>query len=253
MRSERLSLDCLTGTDPGTMLCEELLPGEIEGVRTELVSIKGPHRTREPADADACTVLIGLAGGGTVAAGGAVFDLVAESIARLPYAEEYEIDVAEGEEIRLLRIVKALDATDKAVVADRPDCAAPDGKRFADCPTYLEGIKSAKTINRTLLREGIIPRFCLGSVETTGPDAVASHEHPMLEQLFLGLRDCRCTVFADDASALLTGNTLLHVPLGSNHSVTVAEGDTLYYLWFDFFETQEGLSWIRDQHVVDEA
>ena len=223
MRSERLSLDSLTGTDPGTVLCEELLPGEIEGVRTELVSIKGPHRTREPADADACTVLIGLAGGGTVAAGGAVYDLVAESIARLPYAEEYEIDVAEGEEIRLLRIVKALDATDKAVVADRPECAAPDGKRFADCPTYLESIKSAKTINRTLL----------------AADSCAEVSS-------------RCTVFADGASALLTGNTLLHVPLGSNHSVTVAEGDTLYYLWFDFFLELAGESWITDQHIIDE-
>ena len=69
--------------------------GEIEGVRTELVSIKGPRRSPEPADADACTVLIGVGGQCSVTTGGAAFDLVAESIARLPYAEQYEIDVAE--------------------------------------------------------------------------------------------------------------------------------------------------------------
>ena len=38
----------------------------------------------------------------------------------------------------------------------------------------------------------------------------------------------------------LTGECLLHIPLASRHGATVDEGDTLYYLWFDFFFTLAG-------------
>ena len=250
---QRFSLDKVSGAEPGAFACEELLPGEIDEVRTELVSIEGPFVASEEPGDEVCVVLIGLAGRGTVQSAGSSFEVVGESIARPPYAAGYTVEVPDGGELHLLRVAKSLDETDRAVIAGRPgELSGLYAARFADCPTYSEGIKSAKTVNRMLLTEGQVPRFCLGSVETTGPDSVGAHEHPMLDQLFLGLRDCRCTVRADDAEALLTGDCLLHIPLGSSHSVSVAEGDTLYYVWFDFFHTLDGEAWIRDQHIMDE-
>jgi len=251
--SKRFALDALRSAEPGTLVREPLLPGQLPEVRTELVSIRGPFEGTEQPAGDVYVLLIGLAGTGAVRSGGASFELVAESLARPPHGKAYEIRVADAAELHVLHVTKSLDETDRKVIADGPaDHAELFACRFADGPTYSEGIKSARTVNRTLLPEGKVPRFCLGSVKTTGPDQVARHKHPMLEQLFLGLRDCRCTVHADDASALLTGNTLLHIPLGSDHAVTVAEGDTLDYLWFDFFHTLADQSWIRDQHITND-
>jgi quercetin dioxygenase-like cupin family protein len=125
-------------------------------------------------------------------------------------------------------------------------------RSFKDCPVYTEDIKSSKSINRMILPEGKVPRFCMGSVETEGPDSVAPHEHPMLDQLFFGLKGCRCTCTADGESQLLTENMLLHIPLGSKHSVSVADGEKLAYIWFDFFLTIEGQKYMDEQHRLEE-
>ncbi|MEO9953785.1 hypothetical protein [Nonlabens sp.] len=71
--------------------------------------------------------------------------------------------------------------------------------KFTDCKSYTEPIKSPNTVSRTILPNKIIPRIAMGTVQTTGPVKVGAHEHPMLEQLFLGLTDNDCTVYADDA------------------------------------------------------
>jgi hypothetical protein len=103
-----------------------------------------------------------------------------------------------------------------------------------------------------ILPEGFVPRFCMGSVETTGPDLVAEHEHPMLDQLFLGLADCKCTCLADGDQTILSENMMLHIPLGSKHSVSVEEKDTLAYIWFDFFFTLQGQDYMREQHKMED-
>ena len=123
---------------------------------------------------------------------------------------------------------------------------------YTKCTEYKESIKSPKTISRTILPENIIPRFCLGSVETTGPDTVGAHAHPMLEQLFFGLAHNDCIVKADEAATTFKENTLLHIPLGSTHGVTVEEGKVLYYIWMDLFRSQEDMSYIRENHITKE-
>ena len=92
----------------------------------------------------------------------------------------------------------------------------------------------------------------MGSVETIGPDEVGEHSHPMLEQVFLGMKNCRCTVWANSNKALLAENMLLHIPLGSKHKVLVKEGDVLSYLWMDFFLSLEGEKYINDQHHMED-
>jgi hypothetical protein len=74
----------------------------------------------------------------------------------------------------------------------------------------------------------------------------------MLDQLFLGLKGCKCSCYADGAETLLTENTLLHIPLGSRHSTSVAEGELLSYIWFDFFLTLEGQRYMSEQHKMDD-
>jgi quercetin dioxygenase-like cupin family protein len=122
--------------------------------------------------------------------------------------------------------------------------------KFEDCQSYTEPIKSPNTISRTILPNKIIPRIAMGTVKTKGPDKVGEHKHPMLEQLFLGLSENKCTVYADGAQQQLTAYSLLHIPLGSTHSVSVDEGETLYYVWMDFFLNKEGEEWLKT-HIVD--
>eukprot|EP01113_Clastostelium_recurvatum_P046264 TRINITY_DN8078_c0_g1_i2.p1 TRINITY_DN8078_c0_g1~~TRINITY_DN8078_c0_g1_i2.p1 ORF type:complete len:268 (-),score=30.90 TRINITY_DN8078_c0_g1_i2:12-773(-) len=119
---------------------------------------------------------------------------------------------------------------------------------YSTARTYKEEIKSPKTTSRTLLPPYIVPRVAIGSVQTTGPDAVAKHSHPMLEQLFFSLEDNECTVECDDQSKSLAGADVLHIPLGSTHGVTVEEGKNLHYIWLDFFLEKEGARWISDMH-----
>jgi hypothetical protein len=86
-----------------------------------------------------------------------------------------------------------------------------------------------------------------------GPDEVGAHEHPMLDQLFLGLAENDMIVHADDDQARLTDFSLLHIPLGSRHGVKAEEGCRMYYMWMDFFLTKEGQEWLKThKHIDDE-
>jgi hypothetical protein len=74
----------------------------------------------------------------------------------------------------------------------------------------------------------------------------------MLEQLFFGLKGNSCSVFADDAYVFFGENVLLHIPLGSNHRVEVANLDKLHYIWIDLFRSNADMSWITQEHIPDD-
>jgi mannose-6-phosphate isomerase-like protein (cupin superfamily) len=120
--------------------------------------------------------------------------------------------------------------------------------RYSECVPYTEAIKSPRTTSRTIVAPTTVPRFCMGSVNARGPDEVAPHSHPMLEQLFFGLPGNACMVTADDAEAVLGERTLLHIPLGSRHGVRVHEDSRMHYVWMDFFRREEDLAWVQEQH-----
>jgi quercetin dioxygenase-like cupin family protein len=158
-------------------------------------------------------------------------------------------DSIEDNSLHLLELI-VTGAQDDAVAA--ADAAArkvlPFALEYKDASTYSESFKSAKTISRTLIPKGIIPRFAAGSVQVIGPDAVGEHSHPMLEQYFLGLPGCNATVKADGETAKLGAWTLLHIPLGSTHGVSVDEGNELHYVWIDLFRDLAGEAWL-DGHI----
>lgn len=123
---------------------------------------------------------------------------------------------------------------------------------YAECKTYRERIKSEKTVSRTLLPAEMFPRLCVGSVQTKGPDQVAAHAHPMLEQIFVGLGENDCIVTAHDADIRFGAWEVLHIPLGSRHAVRVEGGRSLHYVWIDLFREGEDMSWITREHITEE-
>jgi mannose-6-phosphate isomerase-like protein (cupin superfamily) len=195
-----------------------------------------------------------LEGTGTLAARGERFPLEAETIARLPVGWGCEIRVPHGESLHFVLIRKRLEPPDRAELETH--AANNSGayvRRFRDCPRYGESIKSERTVSRTLLPENVVPRMAAGSVEAVGPDEVGAHRHPMLDQLWLGLRGHDVTVHADGASVRMRENELLHIPLGSTHGASVGAGNRMHYVWLDFFESVEAQQWLRQHNPLPAA
>ena len=239
----------MADTPAGSIIQTAIMPREIESVDIEHISVKGAYRMEEPAYTGSYDVLLSIQGEASLLIGSDAFDFNSNCIARIPYYKPFGISVEKEKEFHFLRIRKNLNGSDCRFIAQDPDSySALYLKAISDCPVYTEAIKSDKTVNRMILPEGLVPRFCMGSVYTEGHDSVAEHDHPMLDQLFLGLENCRCTCSADGEKIVLTENMMLHIPLGAKHSVSVLEGDTLYYIWFDFFLTLEGQKYMKEQH-----
>lgn len=150
--------------------------------------------------------------------------------------------------LRFLELVVDLSPTDLAELEQNAGLF-PLFISYSNCKTYKEKIKSDKTISRTLLPEHTFPRLCVGSVQTSGDDRVAAHEHPMLEQLFLGLHGNNCLIHADAATFAFGDGVLLHIPRGSRHGVDVDAPNELHYIWIDLFSNREGMQWIVQEHI----
>lgn len=238
---------------PGEILVRPVLPAEIPGATTHCVSIAGPARHTEPARADQEVVWLFLAGKGSLRTRDHSFAVEDETIARAPSGWSWDIDVPAGESLLAVRVLWKINDDDKAERMKHPgNNAVPYVRKFTDSTPYTEAIKSPKTVSRTILPKNIVPRLVMGTVETTGPDAVGRHKHPMLEQLFVGLRENNCTVSADEARISFPPLSILHIPLGSMHGVEVAEGNKLYYIWIDCFATKEGQEWLKTHKPVQE-
>ncbi len=235
---------------PGVQI-KPVLQGEIKEVSVDQVSIIGPAKHLEPANAGSALVWLVVDGKGTMVAGTSRYEVEGETIARAPQGVAWQIEVPEGQTLHAVRVRRTLTASDLAELKKYPqNNAAPLVKKFRDCTPYGEAIKSPKTVSRTLLPENFVPRMAMGTVETSGPDVVGRHKHPMLEQIFLGLKGNDITVLADDNRANLTGFSILHIPLGSNHGAEVAAGKHLHYVWMDFFVATEGQEWLKNHKAL---
>jgi quercetin dioxygenase-like cupin family protein len=227
-------------------LVKDVLAGEVPGIRASLVSLGPGGRHAEGRSRTEDKVYLVLGGRGAVVADGTPLPVERQTIARLPVGTDTALAADAGSTLDVLVLRHALSDEDRADLAAHPEHqAGPYVRRFSECPTYGEAIKSAKTTSRTLLPKDIVPRMSIGTVETAGPDRVAPHAHPMLEQFFLGLDGNDIVVHADGGRTTLGANVLLHIPLGSSHGAEVAEGKTLHYVWMDFFRDREGLRWLE--------
>lgn len=223
---------------------KEIMPGEIAGLATFFHHLPARRNMTLNPLTQQLRVIIFTAGQGSIVCSRQQF-AVSEIALFAPGAQT-------GFEIRaggLSFIELRIDLTgEERAGLPGSKASAPYFATYSKCETYKEAIKSEKTISRTLLPETVVPRLCIGSVQTSGPDNVGAHAHPMLEQLFLGLPGNHCLVKADAAECLLSGNMLLHIPLGSSHSVSVEAGRQLHYIWIDLFRTSD-MSYISNTHI----
>ena len=248
IKTENLSLSLLETRN--TSVRRAVMDGEIPGLSTVFHTlVRGDCFEPGPRQNEGHVFLFT---GGHGIANIAGFSLGIHEIALLAPVHQRPLSItATGDVLEVLEMIISLNAEDlRELEAGR--AKYPFFISYSDCKTYRERIKSPKTVSRTLLPEHTFPRLCVGSVETTGPDHVAAHQHPMLEQLFFGLHGNRCTVRADGHFAELRENVLLHVPLGSDHSVDVAAPHKLHYVWIDLFRDKSGMDWITREHIIDE-
>ncbi len=230
-----------TNSAPGS---RPLLPGEIAGVQV------AHHRLGQDAlalrgDRLQLVVLFLLAGAATIRSGGVSTRFADKTCYVARPGDDIHIE-ADGH-AEVLEVDWALTEQDYARV-DLAGMAFPIVQDYAASPQYRDYFKSEKTISRTLVGPHVLPRFCMGSVESIGPDRIEPHAHPMLDQLFFSFAENDITLLIDGQRHALGGSTLLHIPLGSDHGVDVSPGKRMHYLWLDFFQRHEDMDYIAEVH-----
>jgi hypothetical protein len=229
---------------------KEVLEGEISGVSTFYLEVpEGQSYVYKPVKGSVSVFLV-THGTGSISQGSSQFDVSNVNLFVPSVHETASVKAGRGS-LGVLEIRIMLNADEFKSVSQETG-KLPYFVDYTKCAEYKEAIKSPKTTSRTIIPENIIPRFCLGSVETSGPDEVGAHAHPMLEQLFFGLPANDCTVKADEAVTEFSENMLLHIPLGSTHGVKVEDGKHLYYIWMDLFRSQKDMSYIKENHITND-
>ena len=228
-----------------------ILENEIKDVHVEHIAITDEHTIIDTADEGYKTIYLFIKGRGNISAGNTDYEIVPETIFLPNSVESTTISSASKEPLHYLKISCKLSAQDQRDLLDLPAVNTQNAyyAKFSDCQSYSEAIKSPNTVSRTILSNEYIPRIAMGTVQTKGPDKVAAHEHPMLEQLFLGLSENNCIVYADDNKKDFPEFSVLHIPLGSRHSVAVEKDKVMYYVWMDFFVDKKGEEWLKTHNI----
>lgn len=121
-------------------------------------------------------------------------------------------------------------------------------QKYEECNQYREEFKSTKSISRAMIDHHILPGFCMGSNESYGPDNVGKHAHPLLDQFFFSFEDNEVDLLIDDMVQPYKGNTLIHIPLGSDHGVSIPSGKKMHYVWIDFMVDPGAVDYLDEVH-----
>lgn len=226
---------------------ESILENEIKGIIIERVAITGENAIIDYYDEAYRTIYLFVLGKGNVTIENLRYEITPETILLPNIVRKTTISAAKNDTIHYLKITCKLSDQDLIDLKKFPTENTQNiyYAKFTDCRSYTEAIKSPNTTSRTILPNKFIPRVAMGTVQTKGQDKVGAHEHPMLEQLFLGLSKNNCVVFADDAKVDFPEYSILHIPLGSRHSVAVEEDEIMYYVWMDFFLNKKAEEWLK--------
>lgn len=231
-----------------------ILNNEIDGVTSEHVTITSHVTKNVKVNKKHKTIYLFIKGYGNLTSGAKTYDIVPETIMLPNTVEDISFKPVKNDTLHYLKISvfqTELDIEDiKTFPKENTDNIY--FAKFTDCKSYTEPIKSPQTTSRTILPNKYIPRVAMGTVKTIGPDAVGAHEHGMLEQLFLGLTHNQTIVYADEAQVDFPEYSLLHIPRGSSHSVSVNANNEMYYVWMDFFVDKDGEAWLKTHNTKDD-
>lgn len=233
---------------------KSILENEIKGIDVAHIAITGENAILDYSKEGYKTIYLFVKGQGNVIAANTSYEIVPETILLPNIAKDIAIKAAENDTLHFLKISSKLTTQDLLDLKEFPADNTQNVyyAKFTDCKSYTEPIKSPNTVSRTILPNKYIPRIAMGTVQTKGPDKVGAHEHPMLEQLFLGLSKNNCVVYADDAKIGFSEYSVLHIPIGSSHSVSVEKDEIMYYVWMDFFLDKKGEEWLKTHEVTDD-
>ncbi|MBM4153210.1 MAG: hypothetical protein FJ220_06790 [Kiritimatiellaceae bacterium] len=222
---------------------QQILPNEIKGAETFMLSLQrgnGLDTTSLPGHQ---IILLIISGEAVANSQNQSFTLTRRSLFAAKPGEFAALTATT--DCKILKIQMELYPEEKVNIQH---ALYPMVRHYAACEKYRDYFKSEKTVSRTLVHPFTLPRFCMGSVETTGIDRIEPHAHAMLDQLFYSFEDNSCDLLIDDASYRFEGNRLLHIPLGSAHGVQANPGDVVNYIWIDFFESSAAMQYLVDVH-----
>ncbi|MBP0902942.1 cupin domain-containing protein [Mariniflexile gromovii] len=231
-----------------------ILNNEIPGVTTEHITLTSAVTKKVANDKAHKTIYLFIKGYGQLTSGGKTYEIVPETIMLPNNVTDIAFKPIENDTLHYLKISVFQTELDLEDIKTFPKEHVDNiyFKQFIECTSYTEPIKSPQTTSRTILPNKYIPRVAMGTVKTIGPDKVGAHVHGMLEQLFLGLTNNNTIVYADEAQVDFPPYSLLHIPRGSSHSVSVNAGNEMYYVWMDFFVDKDGEEWLKTHNTKDE-
>lgn len=225
--------------------CVPMLPGAIPGATVLLRTLAAGETLSVEPEEDRAFIFLSIDGKFHFSAGGKECDVSGRCVF-IPSASQTAVFRAETK-TRLLEILWEIPA-DGREEWKHPVREFPYIQDYLSSVQYRDKNKSDKTISREIVRQRIVPGFCMGSVESYGYDKVAQHPHPMLDQFFFSFPENDVDVLIDDFKVPMKGDTLLHIPLGSNHGVEVLGSNHMHYIWIDFFLGQAGLDRLDSSH-----
>ncbi len=224
-----------------------LLADVISGVYTNYLIFKQRHQLSIKPDKNEIKIYLITKGSGEIECENKKFTFSELTVFIPGPVEPFTLNTVNA--VEMIEIIMDLNHQDKEWLSPQK---FPYFMTLSQCKPYKENIKSEKTVNYMLVPDDIVPRFSLGTVQTTGPDRVEAHSHPFLEQLFFGLGKNDCCVHADDHETRFGADTLLYIPSGSHHGVRVEDEKCLHYVWLDFFKTLKDIRYIRENHVFED-
>ena len=235
-------------------LNKTILANEIPGVTSEHVAITSDVTQKVTIDKTHKTIYLFIKGNGKLKSGGKTYEIVPETIMLPNNVKDITFKPIANDTLHYLKISVFQTELDIEDIKTFPKENIDNiyFKQFTECKSYTEPIKSPQTTSRTILPNKYIPRVAMGTVKTIGPDKVGAHVHGMLEQLFLGLTDNQTIVYADDAQVDFPEYSLLHIPRGSSHSVSVDANNEMYYVWMDFFVDKDGEEWLKTHNTSED-
>lgn len=226
--------------------CVAMLPGAIPGADVKLRTLQsGDKYVADPVPCKAF-IYLSIDGVFTFSAGTEKRNVSGRCVF-IPGAGQ-RAEFSASVKTRLLEIVWTISKDDLTDWEQPKEQIFPFIQEYLTAPQYRDRNKSDKTVSRKIVRQRIVPGFCMGSVETFGYDKAEQNSHPLLDQFFFSFPENDTDVLIDDFRVPMKGDTLLHIPLGSSHGLEVAEGKRMHYIWMDFFLGQAVLNQLDNSH-----